>query len=138
MTLRFHPRDMAEIRVFHGDPFLCQAVCPEVAGADGSSSSNFFAHGAGVGAEAPPFYETGQNTVDTLLELKRGEPSGEAATPKQVDEEEYTRPTSRSPTQALEKRIVSPLKMKTVFRGVLQAVQVHPLLSKTGQSLYRL
>ncbi|HSB13700.1 MAG TPA: Mu transposase C-terminal domain-containing protein, partial [Bryobacteraceae bacterium] len=33
VTLRFDPRDMAEIRVFHGDRFLCQAVCPELAGA---------------------------------------------------------------------------------------------------------
>ena len=33
VTLRFDPRDMAEIRVFHRDRFLCQAVCPELAGA---------------------------------------------------------------------------------------------------------
>src|SRR5690348_17738872 len=33
LTLCFDPRDMAEIRVFHGDRFLCQAGCPELAGA---------------------------------------------------------------------------------------------------------
>jgi putative transposase len=33
VTLRFDPRDMAEIRVFHEDRFLCQAICPELAGA---------------------------------------------------------------------------------------------------------
>ena len=33
VTLRFDPRDMAEIRVFHEDKFLCRAVCPELAGA---------------------------------------------------------------------------------------------------------
>ena len=26
------PRDLAEIRVFHGKPFLCRAVCQELAG----------------------------------------------------------------------------------------------------------
>ena len=33
VTLRFDPRDMAEIRVFHKDKFLCSAICPELAGA---------------------------------------------------------------------------------------------------------
>ena len=33
VTLRFDPRDMAEIRVFHRDRFLCRAVCAELAGA---------------------------------------------------------------------------------------------------------
>ena len=32
VTLRFDPRDMAEIRVFHEDRFLCRAVCAELAG----------------------------------------------------------------------------------------------------------
>ena len=33
ITLRYDPRDMAEIRVFHRDRFLCRAICPELAGA---------------------------------------------------------------------------------------------------------
>jgi putative transposase len=32
VTLRFDPRDMAEIRVFHEDKFLCRAGCAELAG----------------------------------------------------------------------------------------------------------
>lgn len=32
VTLRYDPRDMAEIRVFHEDRFLCRAICPELAG----------------------------------------------------------------------------------------------------------
>ncbi len=32
VTLRYDPRDMAEIRIFHGDRFLCRAVCAELAG----------------------------------------------------------------------------------------------------------
>jgi putative transposase len=30
VTLRFDPRDMAEVRVFHDDKFLCRAVCAEL------------------------------------------------------------------------------------------------------------
>ncbi len=32
VLLRYDPRDMAEIRVFHRDTFLCRAVCQELAG----------------------------------------------------------------------------------------------------------
>jgi len=32
VTVRYDPRDMAEIRVFHRDRYLCRAVCPELAG----------------------------------------------------------------------------------------------------------
>ncbi len=31
VIIRYDPRDMAEIRVFHGDRFLCRAVCQELA-----------------------------------------------------------------------------------------------------------
>ncbi len=32
VLLRYDPRDMAEVRVFHQDMFLCRAVCQELAG----------------------------------------------------------------------------------------------------------
>jgi putative transposase len=32
MTIRYDPRDMAEIRVYHQERFLCRAVCQELAG----------------------------------------------------------------------------------------------------------
>ena len=32
ITVRYDPRDMAEIRVYHEDRFLCHAVCQELAG----------------------------------------------------------------------------------------------------------
>lgn len=32
VTIRYDPRDLAEIRVYHRDAFLCRAVCPELAG----------------------------------------------------------------------------------------------------------
>jgi putative transposase len=32
VTIRYDPRDLAEIRVFHDQGFLCRAICPELAG----------------------------------------------------------------------------------------------------------
>jgi len=32
VTIRYDPRDLAVIRVFYQERFLCQAVCPELAG----------------------------------------------------------------------------------------------------------
>jgi putative transposase len=32
VTIRYDPRDMAEIRVFHQDKFICRALCQELAG----------------------------------------------------------------------------------------------------------
>jgi len=32
VVLRYDPRDVAEIRVFHADRFLCRAICQELAG----------------------------------------------------------------------------------------------------------
>jgi putative transposase len=32
VIIRYDPRDMAEIRVFHDQRFLCRAICPELAG----------------------------------------------------------------------------------------------------------
>ena len=31
VTIRYDPRDVAEIRVFHDERFLCRAICPELA-----------------------------------------------------------------------------------------------------------
>jgi putative transposase len=33
VTIRCDPRDLAELRVYHRDHFLCRAICPELAGA---------------------------------------------------------------------------------------------------------
>jgi putative transposase len=32
VTIRYDPRDAAEIRVFYQDRFLCRAICPELSG----------------------------------------------------------------------------------------------------------
>ena len=32
VTIRYDPRDLAEVRIFHDDAFLCRAICAELAG----------------------------------------------------------------------------------------------------------
>ncbi|WP_422935009.1 Mu transposase C-terminal domain-containing protein [Sinomonas sp. P47F7] len=32
VIIRYDPRDLAEIRIFHDEEFLCRAICPELAG----------------------------------------------------------------------------------------------------------
>ena len=32
VTIRYDPSDLAELRVYHRDRFLCRAICPELAG----------------------------------------------------------------------------------------------------------
>jgi putative transposase len=32
VTVRYDPRDLGEIRLFHDEKFLCRAICPELAG----------------------------------------------------------------------------------------------------------
>jgi putative transposase len=32
VTIRYDPRDLTELRVFHQDQFLCRAICQELAG----------------------------------------------------------------------------------------------------------
>ena len=32
VMLRYDPRDVAEVRIFHQGRFLCRAICPELAG----------------------------------------------------------------------------------------------------------
>ena len=32
VLLRYDPRDVAEVRVFHRERFVCRAICPELAG----------------------------------------------------------------------------------------------------------
>ena len=49
VVLRYDPRDMAEVRLFHRGKFLCRAICPELAGADRRAAR----HSAGAGSTAP-------------------------------------------------------------------------------------
>jgi putative transposase len=72
VTLRFDPRDMAEIRVFHGDRFLCRAVCTELAGATVPLRDILRARNQRR-RELRGILRDRQNAVAALLEMKRGE-----------------------------------------------------------------
>jgi putative transposase len=72
VTLRFDPRDMAEIRVFHEDMFLCRAVCAELAGEAVPLREILRARNRRR-RELRGVLEGRRAAVNTLLDLKRGE-----------------------------------------------------------------
>lgn len=80
VTLRFDPRDMAEIRVFHEDKFLCRAVCPELAGETVPLREILRARNRRR-RELRGVLRDRQTAVNTLLELKRGEVTEEKNEP---------------------------------------------------------
>ncbi len=72
VTLRFDPRDMAEVRVFHQDKFLCRAVCAELAGEAVPLREILRARNQRRG-ELRRVLRDRQAAVNSLLDLKRGE-----------------------------------------------------------------
>ena len=91
VLLRYDPRDVAEIRVFHNDRFLCRVICQELAGATVSLREI-------VSARDPRRRDLRQTlderkrVVDSLLEARRWtpkEPPEPPLSPKPVP------PTSR-------------------------------------------
>lgn len=72
VTLRFDPRDMAEIRVFHEDRFLCRTVCAELAGTTVPLREILRARNRRR-RELRGVLRDRQAAVDTLLQMKRGE-----------------------------------------------------------------
>jgi putative transposase len=93
VTLRFDPRDMAEIRVFHQDRFLCRAVCAELAGGTVPLREILRARNQRR-RELRGVLRDRQAAVDTLLQIKRGESmEKEAAPPAPADESTQTQST---------------------------------------------
>lgn len=74
VTLRLDPRDMAEVRVFHNDKFLCRAVCAELAG-EAVALRDILRARNSRRRELRGILRDRQAAVETLLELKRGEPA---------------------------------------------------------------
>jgi putative transposase len=72
VTLRFDPRDMAEIRVFYKERFLCRAVCAQLAGATVPLREILRARNQRR-RELRGVLRDRQAAVDTLLQIKRGE-----------------------------------------------------------------
>jgi putative transposase len=92
VTLRFDPRDMAEIRVFHQDRFLCRAVCAELAGATVPLREILRARNQRR-RELRGVMRDRQAAVDTLLQIKRGESTEKADAPPAPADQTTTRPS---------------------------------------------
>jgi len=71
VTIRFDPRDMGEIRVFHGEGFLCRAISAELAGETVPLRDIIRARNRRR-RELRAVLRDRQQTVETLLQIKRG------------------------------------------------------------------
>jgi putative transposase len=73
VIIRYDPRDMAEIRVFHQHRFLCRAICPELSGDTIALREIIQARNHRRKALRHTLQERAR-TVDALLEAHRGHP----------------------------------------------------------------
>jgi putative transposase len=71
VVLRYDPRDVAEVRVFHEDRFLCRAVCQELAGATVTFREVATARNRRR-RELRQTLDERRRLVDSLLDAKRG------------------------------------------------------------------
>ena len=74
VVLRYDPRDMAEIRVFYHDRFLCRAVCQELAGETVALREIVNARN-GRRRQLRQTLQERRRLVDSLLEAKRSAPA---------------------------------------------------------------
>lgn len=92
VALRIDPRDMAEIRVFHNDRFLCRAVCPELAGETVPLREILRARNRRR-RELRDVLRDRQVAVDTLIQMKRGEVMEKEDEPSAADDKSTAKPT---------------------------------------------
>jgi len=71
VVLRYDPRDMAEVRLFHQNKFLCRAICPELAGQTVALRDIQQARNQRR-RDLRETLRDRQRTVASLLELRRG------------------------------------------------------------------
>ncbi len=76
VTIRYDPRDVGEVRVFHQGAFLCRAVCPELAGETVSLKEIVSARNRRRRQLKAELRER-QAVVEELLALRRHEPPTE-------------------------------------------------------------
>jgi putative transposase len=72
VTIRYDPRDMAEIRVFYKDRFLCRAISAEIAG-ETIALRDIVRVRNSRRRELRSILDSRQKTVDALLQLKKGQ-----------------------------------------------------------------
>ena len=92
VTVRYDPRDMAEIRVFHQDRFVCRAICPELAGETVPLREIVSARNRRR-RELRSILRDRKKVIDELVELKRAsEVSSEPRELSKTEESETRRP----------------------------------------------
>ena len=98
VVLRYDPRDMAEIRVFYHDRFLCRAICQELAGETVALREIVNARN-GRRRQLRETLQSRRRLVDSLLEAKR-------ATPAKQEQKPSSQPSEPPP---------APVKLKRYF-----------------------
>ena len=91
-VLRYDPRDVAEMRVFYQDRFLCRAICQELAGATVPLRDIMKARNR-QRRELRQIIQDREQMVESLLRARRGHPNAaETADPFTTSEPETPRP----------------------------------------------
>ncbi|HUO01029.1 MAG TPA: Mu transposase C-terminal domain-containing protein [Bradyrhizobium sp.] len=86
VVLRYDPRDLGEVRLFHQGKFLCRAICPDLAGEIVALRDIMRARDQRR-RELRETLRDRRKTVETLLDLRRGsQPADEPMAP-QADEQ---------------------------------------------------
>lgn len=86
VVLRYDPRDLGEVRLFHQGKFLCRAICPELAGETVALRDIKRARDQRR-RELRETLRDRRKTVEALLDLRRGsQPADEPIAP-QADEQ---------------------------------------------------
>ena len=78
VLLRYDPRDMAEVRLFHQGKFLCRAICPELAGQTVALARYSSRTGSTAARSQSRRCENAGQPSNSLLDLRRGRAIGTA------------------------------------------------------------
>lgn len=99
VILRYDPRDLAEVRLFHEGRFLCRAICPELAGATIALKEVLRARNQRR-RELRATIQDRKKTVDALLDLKRGQEESSDISNAMAPTQTETAPTTPQREQA--------------------------------------
>jgi putative transposase len=86
VVLRYDPRDLGEVRLFHQGKFLCRAICPELAGETVALRDIKRARDQRR-RELREILRDRRKTVEALLDLRRGSQSADEPNAPQADEQ---------------------------------------------------
>jgi putative transposase len=81
VIIRYDPRDLAELRVYLGDTFLCRAICPDLAGETVALKDMIRARNAHRRQLRATLAER-EATIEALLGLRRGSDSPQRRLPE--------------------------------------------------------